>query len=118
MDNQEYAIINKTDVLKRIEELENEYILFSNKSDRSLSDIEEEREIVGEQRALAIILSKSTPLIPEIEKAMNVAREIKDDSAHDTFTAEDISGCTEVCTYGWKYKTTNEDYISNLKLDI
>ena len=67
----EYIIINKTAIQKRIEELGKRYILLSNKSDRSLSDIEEEREIVGEQKALATILSQSTPLIPEITLALH-----------------------------------------------
>ena len=94
----------------RIEELEKEY---NQEPEEHMKDW-----FLGQIEALKQILSQSTPLIPEIEKAMDVAREIKDDSAHDTFTAEDISGCTEVCTYGWRYKTTNENYISNFKLDI
>ena len=106
----EYIIINKTAIQKRIEELKQMKEVSNHSIDCSY--------ISGKQAGFEIILSQSTPLIPEIEKAMNVAREIQDDSAHDTFTAEDISGCTEVCTYGWRYKTTNEDYISNLKLDI
>lgn len=98
----EYVIINKTAIQKKIEELE---------------------EIGGVIcshliRELKQTLSQSTPLIPEIEKAMDAAREIREGSGYDTFTAEDISGCTEVCTYGWEYAITNEDYISNLKLVI
>lgn len=50
----------------------------------------------------------------DMRKAIEMARQIKDDSAHDTFTAEDISGCTEVCTYGWKQKYSDEDIISSL----
>lgn len=110
----EYIIINKTVIKQRIEELEDErdgFIYNPNKTEDSIcynSKID----------ILKQILSQSTPLIPEIEEAMNAAREIQDDSADDTFTAEDISGCAEVCTYGWRYKTINKDYISNLKLDI
>lgn len=102
MNKEEYIVISKTAIQKRIEELEKEYILLSNKSDRSLSDIEKEREIVGEQRGLATIISQSTPLIPEIEKAYTKA-----------FSEGIVFGVhTE-----YKYKTT-KDYISNLKLDI
>ena len=99
-----YIIINKTTLEKRIEKLEKVAAW--------------ESEEYGELKALKKILSQSIPLLPEIEKAMNAAREIQDDSADDTFTAEDISGCAEVCTYGWRYKTTNKNYISNLKIDI
>ena len=50
----------------------------------------------------------------DMRKAIEMARQIKDDSAHDTFTAEDISGCTEVCTYGWREKYSDDDIISSL----
>ena len=98
----EYIIVNKTAIQKRIEELEKEYILLSNKSDRSLSNIEEEREIVGEQRALAKILSQSTPLTPEIEKAFDKGGNVSEKSYFNS------KG----------YKIVKQDYISNLKLDI
>ena len=106
-----YIIVNAEAIQKRIEELEK----WSSKEFYYREGIDE-YDFAKEE--LEQVLSQSTPLIPEIEKAMDMAREIKDDSAHDTFTAEDISGCTEVCTYGWRYKTTNEDYISNLKLNL
>jgi hypothetical protein len=112
--NNEYIIVNKTTLQKRIEELEKVNEVFKNVKTHNPTMAACEATL----STLKQILSQSTPLIPEIEKAMDVAREIKDDSAHDTFTAEDISGCTEVCTYGWRYKTTNENYISNFKLDI
>jgi hypothetical protein len=102
MNKEEYIVISKTAIQKRIEELEKEYILLSNKSDRSLSDIEKEREIVGEQRGLATIISQSTPLIPEIEKAFDAGRKLSDKS--QLYTPD----------FHW----TKEDYISNLKLDI
>ena len=97
MDN-EYVIVNKTAIEKRIEELEKEYILISNKSDRSLSDIEYEREIIGEQRGLATTLSQSTPLIPEIEKAFDAG--------------------SERCEFGYGNANDKHDYLSNLKLNI
>lgn len=109
---EEFIIINKTAIQKKIEELE------SKRGSDECSDPRDYSYLCGKIHQLEQVLLFSIPLIPEIEKAMDMAREIKDDSAHDTFTAEDISGCTEVCTYGWRYKTTNEDYISNLKLDI
>ena len=105
-----YIIVNAEAIQKRIEELEKWSKEFYYREGIDEYDFAKEE--------LEQVLSQSTPLIPEIEKAMDMAREIKDDSAHDTFTAEDISGCTEVCTYGWRYKTTNEDYISNLKLNL
>lgn len=108
-----YVIIDSEAIQKEIEELKKQYDQKSELNDNQWCSI-----IAGQILALERILSKSAPLLPEIEKAMDIAREIKDDSAHDTFTAEDISGCTEVCTYGWRYKTTNENYISNFKLDI
>lgn len=55
------------------------------------------------------------PTWDDVKKAIQMAREIKDDSAHDTFTVEDIAGCTEVCTYGWREKYTDEQIIEGLK---
>lgn len=103
----EFIIINKTAIQQKIEELEKEYILLSNKSDRSLSDIEEEREIVSEQRALAKILSQSTPLIPEIEKTFDIGS-LKTEQCYNK-TNGFVSGIIH---------TDKQDYISNLKLDI
>ena len=99
---EEYIIISKTAIQKRIEELEKQYILLSNKSDRTLSDIEEEREIVGEQRSLAGMLSQSTPLISEIEKAFDAGRKLSNKS--QLYTPD----------FYW----TKQDYITQLKLDI
>ena len=109
MDN-EYIIISKTAIEKRIVELGKEYILLSNKSDRSLSDIEEEREIVGEQKALARILSQSTPLIPEIEKAFTAGERYGWDSQKSIGNIDEMRE---------KIKLQSLDnYITNLKLDI
>lgn len=71
----EYIIINKTAIIKRIEELEG---------------YNDEPEIT-QLKTYKEILSQSTPLIPEIQKALETGRE-------DTIEYE--------------------DYISNLKLDI
>ncbi len=100
---EEYIIISKTAIEKRIKELEKQYILLSNKSDRALSDIEEEREIVGEQRSLAGMLSQSTPLIPEIEKAFDKGLEV----------IQENSGKLKVTM-----PKAKQDYITQLKLDI
>jgi hypothetical protein len=51
----------------------------------------------------------------DVRKAINMARDIKDDSAHDVFTAEDVSGCTEVCTYGWRNRYKDEEIIQSLQ---
>ena len=106
----EYIVISKTAIQQRIEELGKEYISLSNKLDRSLSDIEEEREIVGEQKALARILSQSTPLIPEIEKAFTKGERYGWDSQKSIGNIDEMKE---------KIKLQSLDnYISNLKLDI
>ena len=45
-------------------------------------------------------------------KAIEKARDIFD--GKDCFTAEDVSGCTEVCTYDWKFQFSEEDIINSL----
>lgn len=88
MNKNEYIIINKTAIQKRIEELlKNNYRAFSEHV---------ELDILRE------ILSQSTPLIPEIEKAYTKA-----------FSEGTCFGATTI----YKYETS-KDYISNLKLDI
>ena len=57
MDNQEYAIINKTAVLKRMERLE-EFV-------KSISDSDDSYEFV--KLGVEEVLSKSIPLIPGTE---------------------------------------------------
>ena len=78
----EYIIINKTAIQKRMEELENTDDYFSQGS-------------FGEHKFLKQILSQSTPLIPEIEKAFGLG------------AANNANG-----------QPLLSDYISNLKLDI
>ena len=95
MNKDEYIIINKTAIQKRIEELEKERLL-------ELKDDFYDSLYLGEINALKQILSQSTPLIPEIEKAYKKG-----------FTEGTCFGATTI----YKYKTS-EDYISNLKLDI
>lgn len=52
--------------------------------------------------------------LQDVQKAIEMARLIKDNSAHDEFTVEDVSGCTEVCTYDWKPKFTDKQIIESL----
>ncbi len=91
----EYVIINKTAIQKRIEEC-NKYLTFVNKK----HDAPYQKEI----DVLQSILSQSTPLIPEIAKAHNTGRNY---------------GCyLQGGSYDHNDNIDSEDYISNLKLDI
>ena len=83
--NNEYIIINKTLLEKRIEELEN----------TEAADRKDGIEIYKEMYVLKQILSQSTPLIPEIDKAYWAGMQ---------FVGED--------------KGSPNEYITNLKLDI
>jgi len=49
----------------------------------------------------------------EVRQAINKARDISD--GKDCFDAEDISGCTEVCTYGWKFNMSEDSIIEQFK---
>jgi len=82
-----YIIINAEAIQKRIEELKPKNIIQAH-----------------EVSILKEILSQSTPLIPEIEKAHNVGRNY---------------GCyLQGGSYDHNDNIDSEDYISNLKLDI
>lgn len=85
----EYTIINKSVLEKRIEELEKE-IKFLQAKDAY--------EDIGKISAYKKILSQSTPLIPEIEKA---------------YTEGMLFGTSKLLN-----RKTKEEYISNLKLNI
>lgn len=85
--NEEYIIISKTDIQKRIEELGKEY---NQEPEEHMKDW-----FLGQIEALKQILSQSTPLIPEIDKAYWAGMQ---------FVGED--------------KGSPNEYISNLKLDI
>ena len=92
--NNEYIIINKTAIQKRIEELEKaneDFKLHARTHNPTMAVCE------ATLSTLKQILSQSTPLIPEIEKAY--------------FERECYGIGTDACT-------TKQDYISNLKLDI
>lgn len=67
MNNDEYVIINKTQILKRIEELASRIYENSNVGNM-LKEVD--KLLIQE---LKQILSQSTPLIPEIEKLIVMA---------------------------------------------
>ena len=92
--NNEYVIINKSLIEKRIEELE---VLYKNSEKPSIQGT------IYNQLSLELkkILSQSTPLIPELQKTQNAA--YIDAMSIDEETYEPLFF---------------QDYISNLKLDI
>ena len=96
---EEYIVISKTAIQKRIEELENYTYATQN--------IYLEGRNEGELSCLLNLLSQSTPLIPEIEKAFDEARKLK------TFNLEDVPLDVKL-----GYEVEKEEYITNLKLDI
>jgi len=49
----------------------------------------------------------------DLRKAIEMARGIRE--GNETFDAEDISGCTEVCTYDWKFEFDEDEIIQSLK---
>lgn len=105
--NNEYIIINKTAIQQRIEELEKMKIKTSNEDEKGFNqkvwnDLIHDSELMSEYKTLKKILSQSTPLIPEIEKAYTKA-----------FSEGTCFGATTI----YKYETSKE-YISNLKLDM
>lgn len=94
----EYIIVNKTSILKRIEELEDErngFIYNPNKTEDSLC-------YNSKIRLLKQILSQSTDFISEIEKAFDAGNAYCVGS-HELFK---------------QTHSNKENYISNLKLDI
>lgn len=107
----EYIIINKTAIQKRIEELEKDSIHseweHNIKTHNGHSPQQRERKNIVdlELNILTEILSESTPLIPEIEKAFEAGNNYGYDSGN----------MDEGYSLNFKDK---KDYISNLKLDI
>jgi hypothetical protein len=87
--NNKYIIVNKTAIEKRIEELK---IIEKQESMNASLLVREEIE------TLKRVLTQSTPLIPEIEKAFDVGSERGE--------------------FGYGNANDKHDYISNLKLDI
>ena len=86
----EYIIISKTAIQKRIEELEEEQKQINEETEPISLNINLKKQILIRE-----ILSQSTLLIPEIEKAFGLG------------AANNANG-----------KPLLSDYISNLKLDI
>ena len=76
MNKEEYIVISKTAIQKRIEELENYTYATQN--------IYLEGRNEGELSCLLNLLSQSTPLIPEIEKAFDEARKLKKKNTSQT----------------------------------
>lgn len=89
---QEYIIVNKTTIQKRIEELKKEVEFYDKVGALSINPNRVKAE--AELSLLQQFLSQSNPLIPEIEKAFD-------------------AGMYQDANYQYK-----QDYISNLKLDI
>ena len=97
----EYIIINKSVLEKRIEEL---------KEISPLDRLCYDGMIECEERVLKQILSQSTPLIPEIEKAFTKGERYGWDSQKSIGNIDEMKE---------KIKLQSLDnYISNLKLDI
>lgn len=95
----EYVIINKNQILKRIEKLQSKQKDLEKLPHNSISTF---NALQYEINKLKQILSQSTPLIPEIEKAFDAGRKLSNKS--QLYTPD----------FYW----TKQDYISNLKLDI
>lgn len=91
----EYVIINKTAIQKRIEELKESLATSEAHNDKIRASIE-----TFEIKQLEWCLSQSTPLIPEIEKAYEDAINRGNDISSETSNS------------------LTQEYISNLKLDI
>jgi predicted transcriptional regulator len=104
----EYIIINKTTLQKRIEELTKEKERFN-----KFIDTIEYNVLNSLIKQLEQILSQSTPLIPEIEKAIDFG---KDCIREHSYIAEDWNN-TPIIEYHDSTEEINR-YISNLKLDI
>jgi hypothetical protein len=101
----EYIIINKTAIQKRIEELEQiEQELIKNGHKFAVTR--------GKIDELISLLFQSTPLIPEIEKAIQFGKDIRSEKSfiNPNFDSPFVD-----------YEDSTEEtitYISNLKLDI
>ena len=100
--NNEYIIINKTKVLSKIEEIHNERKKLNT---GNLPSQEARGQLQAVLNILGEVLSQSTPLIPEIEKAFDAGSDYGEDCANSSMgVGEDYPN--------------KQNYISNLKLDI
>lgn len=108
----EYIIINRTAIQKRIEELEEELQNLEN-LERKYRDKswDEQYAILPEQIGLLkTILSQSAPLIPVVENAFDAGRTVKNYKGEWKETFSDVMTSA-------KYEES-KDYIKNLKLDL
>jgi len=88
--NNEYIIVDKTKILQRIEEMEKGMEVFSFSKTHNTTMAAYEATL----STLKQIISQSTPLIPEIEKAIDAHKK-----------------------YAWS-SDVKKDYISNLKIEL
>ncbi|HQJ56229.1 MAG TPA: hypothetical protein PLH46_01175 [Caldisericia bacterium] len=95
MNKDEYVIINKSKLLKRIEELEEEQKQINEEKEPISLNINLKKQILIRE-----ILSQSTPLIPEVEKLIVMSSISNIDFLPD------------------RVEKIKQDYISNLKLNI
>jgi hypothetical protein len=114
----EYIIINKTILEKRIEECDKKISILCRVGHNQLGkDLEITNiaiaKLYSEKHTLNLFLSESTPLIPEIEKAIDFG---KDCIREHSYIAEDWNN-TPIIEYHDSTEEINR-YISNLKLDI
>jgi hypothetical protein len=93
----EYIIISKTAIQQRIDDLK-------------ATDTASWEYQLGQINTLNEVLSQSTPLIPEIEKAFDAGRTVKN------YKGEWKEAYSDDMTSA-KYEES-KDYIANLKLDI
>lgn len=115
--NNEYIILNKTAILKRIEELEILKKMHSSKG--SYPNLEEFTRYLTEQKILKqILLSQSTPLIPQIEKAFDAGINSQYNIGCYADGKEYICNCRKDSDCCYPIYPKRQDYIANLKLDI
>jgi len=98
MNKDEYVIINKSVLQKRIDDLENELIRMINKNYSETSKL----QIQFTLNAYKEILSQSTPLIPVLEDAFDKG------GAYTLGSYKDFK----------QIHPNKQEYISNLKLNI
>ena len=121
MEENQYVIISKIAILKRIEELEKQRDEYSFNPNRT-EDYYRYNSII---KVLKEILSQSTPLIPEIEKhSIEFTKTLLNCTVSE---AKSIDNIKEYHPKEYKLllgelelngKERFKDYISNLKLDI
>ena len=111
----EYIIINKTAIQKRIEELEKQLNTLGHTSQE---EIHAQGYLSGKIQQLRETLSQSTPLIPEIEKAFDAGTKTKHSIGCNADGIERKCYCTHERYCQYPIFSNIQDYISNLKLDI